>query len=136
VKKGIAVDKDKPDNEVAEVIAELDEHAETFASLCELAEGVKGKFDIKRATKIVGELLDELEPASELVMKHLGEFRDVFDGHLKHSCLLRAKLIKEMMDVGITEDHAMKIMESSWTRIVKSAADGIAKAAESRDKKS
>lgn len=131
---------DSPKDEADDLLGDLDDYADMLSNLCALAEGLKGKFDIPRATKAIDELFDELAPLDELIKKRGAEFRDtfrgVFDEQLQHACLLRAKLVKDMMDVGITEDHAFEIMTKSWGAIIESALKGVAQVHEMSNKKS
>ena len=119
-----------PDKEVEALLNEVDVHVATFDGLLDLAEGVQGKFDIKRAAAIVDGLIDELDPVSKILGNRLVEFRSIFDGHMKHRCVLLSTLVKDMMDMGLSEENAMKIMEKNWSSMVKAAVESVVKAAE------
>jgi hypothetical protein len=122
------------EKEVNDLLSDVDEHVAVFDALCGLAEGVKGKFDIPRMTKAVDGLIDELDPVSKVLGNRLVEFRSVFDGHMKHRCVLLSGLVKDMMDLGISEENAMKIMEKNWSSMIKTAVESVVKAAEPRIK--
>ena len=121
---------DDPEKEVEGLLGEVDAHVATFNSMCMLAEGIKGKFDLPRAIKAADALLDELDPVSEVLGKRVVEFRSVFDNHLKHRCVLLSTLVKDMIDLGLTEQSAMAIVDKTWTSMVKTALSGLADKAE------
>lgn len=122
------------EKEVNNLLSDVDEHVAVFDALCGLAEGMKGKFNVPRMTKAVDGLIDELDPVSKVLGNRLVEFRSVFDGHMKHRCVLLSGLVKDMMDLGISEENAMKIMEKNWSSMIKTAVESVVKAAEPRIK--
>jgi pSer/pThr/pTyr-binding forkhead associated (FHA) protein len=118
------------ESEMEDLLGELDVHVTTFEAIIGLAEGVKGKFDIPRAAKAIDSLIDELDPVSKILGNRLVEFRSVFDGHMRHRCVLLSTLVKDMMDLGLSEENAMKIMEKNWSSMIKTAVESVVKAAE------
>ena len=118
------------DKEVDAMLSDMDQHVAPFDAICGLAEGAKGKFDIPRAAAALDGLIDELDPVSKILGNRLVEFRSIFDGHMKHRCVLLSTLVKDMMDLGISEENAMKIMEKNWSSMVKTAVESVVKAAE------